>query len=216
MNEEKNIIIKRESIFKKPLTQSIIGIVVVCLFLGLFLFWQTDHGTISIENSEISAPMINLSSTTAGTLNALYVKEGDIISVNTPVALVGTDTVVSKQDGLITGIQNNIGEFFAPGQTVVSMIHPDDIRVIGAIDENKGLEKIKPGQEATFTVDTFGSKTYVGVVDSVSQTSDDTGVLFSISDERPTKQFDVKVRFNVANYPELKNGMSAKITVYVK
>ena len=114
MNEEKNIIVKRESIFKKPLTQSIVGMVVVCLFLGLFLFWQTDHGTIFIENSVISAPVINLSSTTAGTLNALYVKEGDVISVNTPVALVGTDTVVSKQDGLITSIQNNIGEFLLP------------------------------------------------------------------------------------------------------
>ena len=213
--EEKNIT-KRESILKKPITQSIIGIAVVILFLGVFLFWQSSHGTIFIENSEISAPIINLSSTTAGTLNALYVKEGDTIAINTPVALVGTDTVVSKQNGIITGIQNNIGEFFAPGQTVVSMIHPDDMRVVGALDENKGLEKIKPGQEATFTVDTFGNKAYIGIVDSVSQTADDTGVVFSISDKRPTKTFDVKVRFNVADYPELKNGMSAKITVYIK
>jgi multidrug efflux pump subunit AcrA (membrane-fusion protein) len=96
------------------------------------------------------------------------------------------------------------------------MIHPEDMRVVGAVDENKGLEEIKPGQKASFTVDTFGSKTYVGVVDSVSQTADDTGVVFSISDKRPTEKFDVKVRFNVADYPELKNGMSAKITIYVK
>ena len=213
--EEHNVT-KRESILKKPLTQSIIGIVVVCLFLGVFLFWQTDHGTVLIENSQIDAPIINLSGTTAGTLNALYVKEGDVIPANTPVALIGTDTVISKEDGVVTDIQNELGQFFAPGQTVVSMVHPDDMRVVGALDENKGLEKIKPGQEATFTVDTFGSKTFVGVVESVSQTSNNTGVLFSISDKRPTKQFDIKVRFNVANYPELKNGMSAKITVYVK
>ena len=96
------------------------------------------------------------------------------------------------------------------------MVHPEDLRVVGAIDENKGLDQLKPGQPVLFTVDTFGSKTYVGSLESISQTSVDTGVIFSISDKRPTKKFDVKVRFNVADYPELKNGMSAKITVYIK
>jgi hypothetical protein len=51
-------------------------------------------------------------------------------------------------------------------------------------------------------------------LDSISQISNDTGIVFSISDKRPTEKFDVKVRFNVADYPELKSGMSAKITVY--
>jgi multidrug resistance efflux pump len=213
--EEQNIN-KRESILKKPLTQSIIGIVLMFIFLGMFIYWQSNHGTVFIENSEISGPIIGLSSATAGTLNALYVSEGDTVPANTPVALVGTDIIVSKQSGIITDAENNVGQFFSPGQTVVSMVHPEDLRVVGAIDENKGLNEIKPGQEATFTIDAFGSKTYVGVVESVSQVSDDTGVLFSISDARPTKQFDVKVRFSVADHPELKNGMSAKITVYVK
>jgi multidrug efflux pump subunit AcrA (membrane-fusion protein) len=164
----------------------------------------------------VNAPVINLSGSTAGTLNALYVSEGETIPANTPVALVGTNIVTSKQSGIVISVANNIGAFFAPGQTVVSMIHPEDMRIIGTIDETKGLDQIKPGQNVTFTVDTFGSKTYTGVVESISQTSDDTGVVFSISDKRPTKKFDVKVRFDVAQYPELKNGMSAKITVYVK
>jgi len=214
MNGEQEI--KKENILQKPLTRSIIGIVVVFLFLGGFLYWQANYNTIFIENSQINAPIINLSGITAGTLNALYVKEGDIISANTPVASIGTDIITSKQSGLITNVENNVGAFFTPGQTVVSMIHPEDLRVVGAIDENKGLANIKPGQKATFTVDAFGSKTYVGEVESISQSADDTSVVFSISDARPTKQFDVKVRFNVADYPELKNGMSAKITVYIK
>lgn len=211
MNEE----IKKESAFKNPAIQSIIGFVAIVLALSGFIFWQQNSGTVSIENGEINAPIINLSGNTAGTLNALYVKEGDFINANTPVAMTGTDIVFSKQSGIIVGVKNNIGEFFAPGQTIVSMVHPEDLRVIGSIDENKGLENIKPGQRAAFTVDAFGSKTYVGIVESISQTANDTGVIFSISDKRPTKRFDVKIRFNVADYPELKNGMSAKITVYV-
>ena len=207
---------KKQGMFQNPAVQSGIGVTVVFLLLGGFLFWQSGNGTLLIENSEIQAPVINLSGSTAGTLNALYVSEGETIDANTPVALVGTDIVTSKQRGVVVSVANTIGTFFAPGQTVVGMIHPEDMRVIGTIDETKGLDEIKSGQKATFTVDAFGSKTYIGVVESVSQTSDDTGIVFSISDKRPTKKFDVKVRFDVTQYPELKNGMSAKITVYVK
>jgi hypothetical protein len=88
--------------------------------------------------------------------------------------------------------------------------------VVGTIDETKGLNDVKAGQRATFSVDAFPGKTYEGIVDQISPVSDDTGVVFSISDKRPVKKFDVKVSFSVANYPELKSGMSAKITVYTK
>ena len=213
MNEETNK--KKAGLFQNSMVQSIVGVVVILLVLGGFLFWQSSSGTVFIENSYVNAPIISLSSSAPGTLNALYVSEGETVAANTPVALVGTNIVTSKQSGIITGISNTMGAFFAPGQTVVSMIHPEDMRIVGTIDETKGLDEIKAGQNATFTVDTFGSKTYVGKVESVSETSDDTGVVFSISDKRPTKKFDVKVLFDVNKYPELKNGMSAKITVYV-
>ena len=214
MNEEQNT--KKETILQKPVVQSAIGVVLIILLLVGFLFWQSSSGTIFIENSYVNAPVISLSSNTAGTLNALYVSEGETIAENTPVALVGTDTITAKQSGVVISVANTIGGFFATGQTVIGMIHPEDMRIIGTIDETKGLDQIKAGQNATFTVDTFGSKTYLGTVESISETSDDTGVVFSISDKRPTKRFNVKVRFNIAQYPELKNGMSAKITVYVK
>jgi multidrug resistance efflux pump len=73
---------------------------------------------------------------------------------------------------------------------------------------------VQVGDAATFTVDAFGSKVYKGVVDEVSQTSNQSDVVFNISDQRPTNQFAVKVRFDPTLYPELKNGMSAKIWVY--
>jgi len=96
----------------------------------------------------------------------------------------------------------------------VSIIDPTQLRVIGTIEENKGLDKISIGQIVGFTVDAFGSKKYTGIVDEISPTSHNSGVVFTISDKRETKLFDIKVRFNPDKYPELKNGMSAKITIY--
>ncbi len=213
MNEEHT---KKPSFIKRPVVQSIIGIVAIIVLLGGYIFWQSNRNTVFIENSFITAPIISLSPSTAGTLNALYVTEGQTILANTPVALVGTNIVVSKESGIIVNVQNSVGQFFTPGQAIVSMVHPEDMRVVGSIDENKGLDEIHVGQKATFTVDAFGSKTYVGTVDEISSTADDTGVVFSISDKRPTEKFDIKVNFDQAAYPELKNGMSAKITVYTK
>ena len=101
-NEEQKT--KKESILRKPIVRSLIGIAVVFLLLGGFLFWKIEHGTVFIENSEISAPIISLSASVPGTLNALYVKEGDVVAANTPVAMVGTDIVTSEQDGLVINI----------------------------------------------------------------------------------------------------------------
>jgi hypothetical protein len=39
-------------------------------------------------------------------------------------------------------------------------------------------------------------------------------IVFSISDKREEKEFEVKATFDADAYPELKNGMSAKMWVY--
>jgi multidrug resistance efflux pump len=113
---------------------------------------------------------------------------------------------------------DDVGQLVSPsaGSYVVQMIDPSDLRVVGHLDENKGLSKIAVGDAAMFTVDAFGSKSYQGIVDEISETSRASDVVFNVSDERPTNEFDVKVRFDPEKYPELKNGMSAKIWVYVK
>jgi hypothetical protein len=78
------------------------------------------------------------------------------------------------------------------------------------------LADISVGDLVSFTVDAFSGKTYTGVVDSIDSTSNDSGVVFSISDKRPVKEFDINVKYDVALHPEFKNGMSAKMKIYKK
>lgn len=203
-------------ILKRPWMHSLISFVVIFGLLGLFLFWQVQTNTVFIENSNLEAPIINLAPDSPGVLNALYVKEGDMIPAGTQVALVGSQVISTKNGGLVASAPVVLGSYFSPGQTVVSIVNVSEMKVVGQIEETKGLDRIKAGQRATFSVDAFPGKTYTGVVEEVSATSDDTGVVFNISDQRPIEKFDVKVKFNIADYPELKSGMSAKITVYTK
>ena len=182
--------------------------------IGAFTYWRITTARIAVEKGEIAAPIIHLSARTGGTLETLWVAEGDPVTKNQPVAQIGDEIVRSREDGLIVLVHDEIGKNFAPNEAVVDLIRPEALRVNGTVSENKGLRDIHVGQRATFTVDAFGSKTYKGIVDAVAPSAKTKGLAFSISDKRTVNDFVIKIRFDVASYPELKNGMSAKITVY--
>ena len=132
------------------------------------------------------------------------------------MALIGSQIIYTKEGGIVSYAPEVLGSYFSPGQTVVSVVNESEMKVVGQVEETKGLSSLKAGQRATFTVDAFSGKTYEGIVDQISPISSDNGIVFSISDKRPVKKFNVKLRFNVASYGELKSGMSAKITVYTQ
>lgn len=200
--------------FKKPWVQSLAGIILIIVMLVGALVYKVITSRVSIDLSSIEAPVISIGPQSEGVLQAVYVKAGDSVVKGEPLAQVGGEVLLAQIAGQVVLVDNTPGQVFMPGQMVVSMIDPTQLRVVGTIDENKGLSRIKVGDPASFTVDAFGSKVFTGVVDEISPTSDDTGVVFSISDQRPTKQFDIKVAYDIAAHPEFKNGMSAKIDIY--
>jgi multidrug resistance efflux pump len=178
-------------------------------------YWGVSSGRVAIDKASVSAPSIPLSPTHAGTLNQVYVKAGDTIPPNTVVAEVGTELLKSgDRAALVIDADTNLGAQVAPGTPVVTLIDPSELRVVGQVDENKGFTDIHVGDPAVFTVDAFGGKKFTGTVDEVSPTSHASGVVFNISDQRETQTFDVKVAFDTAAEPELKNGMSARLWIY--
>jgi multidrug resistance efflux pump len=191
----------------------LIAFVVAASFIGI-VYLDAISKRVYVEKSGIEAPQIALSSTSGGILEELYVNTGDEISANSVVARVGNELVKSKDAGLVISRQNEIGKYFNPGESVVTMIHPSDLRVVGRLEEDKGLKDVKIGQRVVFEVDAFGTKQYEGVIDEVSPTSRSSDVVFSISDQRQENEFNVKARFNLSEYSELKNGMSAKMWIY--
>ena len=180
---------------------------------GVFVLLKASN-QIKIDDSSIAAAEIDLAPTEGGALEAVYVNEGDRINADTVVARVGNELIKSKIAGVVIMAREDIGKLVAPGEKVVSMIDPSDLRVVGRLAEDKGLQNVSVGQRATFTVDAFGGRVFNGIIDEVSPTSREGDVVFSISDQRQEQEFNIKVRYDVSAYPELKNGMSAKLTIY--
>lgn len=173
-----------------------------------------SSGQVYMDKAQIDAPEVDLAPAHAGILQDIFVEEGENIPPNTVVAQVGTELIKSTAGGLVISASKDIGRSVAAGTPVVVVVDPAELRVVGQLDEDKGLAYVSVGQRAVFTVDAFGGKRYEGVVSEVAPSSNQSDVVFSISDKREVKAFDVKVYYDQARYPELKNGMSARIWVY--
>lgn len=202
---------------KSTKSAAIIGgaLMLVIVIVGAFYLVITNN-QIYTDKADIEAPLISISAIQEGTLQKMLVENGQQIASDTPVAQVADQILRSNEAGLVVSAESVEGKTVNAGEPVVFIIHPENLRVVAHVDEDKGLSGIRVGQLVNFTVDTFGSKKYTGIVDEISVSSRQSGVVFNISDQREVKQFDVKIKFDVKKYPELKNGMSAKVTIFKK
>src|SRR5579885_1643329 len=205
------------SLFKnKKFLRGFIGGVVVLLAIAGLLFYQFTRDRVFIDDSLISAPLITISPGNSGQVSEMDVTEGQMVKRGDTLEVVGGQAIRADTDGLVVSANDVTGSTVSPQTQLIQMINPVSLRVAGTIDENKGLNLIRVGQVVSFSVDAFPGKTYWGYVDEISPTAKQEQLAFSISSERPTQQFVVYARFDATKYPELKNGMSAKMTVYTK
>jgi len=190
-----------------------VGTIVILTIITIMIFVNISS-RIVIDKAEIYAPTISLAPTTPGVLEKVYVSEGDVVGKRKTVALIGGKPLNTMTGGIITLVENIPGQIISSNNPIIEMIDPKELRVIGHLDEDKGLADVRVGQKVKFSVDAYKSKEYYGTVDEISPSSRQQDIVFSISDKRQIKQFDIKVKFDIDNYPELKNGMSAKMIIY--
>ncbi len=211
-NQENISLLKRLKISPTMLKEGVAILFLIALVAGAY-YWHTISQRIYSDKAEVYAPLIILSPDQPSVLESILVKNGDRVVTNQAVAKVDKgDFVRAKTNGIVVKINDSVGKLFSPGEAVVTMINPDDLRLIVHVAENKGLNSVAVGQKVIFTVDAYDAKEFTGTVEEISQTSDQSSVVFSISDKRDEKNFSIKVKYS--DYPELLNGMSAKAWIY--
>ena len=189
-------------------------IILIVLAIVAAIVAKTLNSRVYTDQADIEAPTITLSPTSSGVLQKLFVNVGDHVNANTVVAQVGNQLIQTKAAGIITSTQNSIGQIVAPGAAIVTMVDPSTLRAVAHLDEDKGLSSVRIGDHVIFTVDAYSGKEYQGIVDEISPMARQGDVVFNISDARQTQEFDIKIRFDVNAYPELANGMSARVWIY--
>lgn len=190
-------------------------VLIIAAAVGI-IYFRIQAVRVYVDKATVQAPLINLSPSTPGILEDVYVNEGDTVDANATVARVGDQLIKAKVAGVIVSVPETIGAVVTSNQAVVTMIDPTQLRLVGEVDEDKGLSRIHVDDPIVFTADAFGSKEYTGVVDEVSPTSQQSQIVFNISDQREVNKFEVKARFDLNADSELKNGMSARMWIYTQ
>ncbi len=202
---------KKNDLQKKIFMGAAVLVVVMSVGGGIYLWEESRY--VYTDKAQISAPLIPLGPQTAGILRSVSVREGDQLSAGEVVAGVGEETIQTRVSGIAMTVNRDIGAPYKSGQPVVVMFEPKELRVVARVKEDEGLRNIYVGQKAVFTLDAFGSEQFEGTVETIAQKNRSGDVVFNISDQREEQEYEVKIRYAVADHPEFLNGMSAKVWI---
>lgn len=117
-------------------------------------------------------------------------------------------TVVAPADGVIESMDLRPGDLVGANQPVAKMLEPSQLWVRAFVPEPE-LGRVRVGQKALLTVDTFPKREFPGKVVEIRTQSEYTPRNVQTLDQRMDQVFGVKVAIDRA--PELKPGMAATV-----
>ncbi len=122
-------------------------------------------------------------------------------------------SISSPISGLVLREHVEAGEYVAPGAPVVTIGDLDHVWLRGYILETD-LGRVKPGQSALITTDTYPGKAYEGVVSFISSEAEFTPKSVQTAKERVNLVYRIKV--DIPNPAlELKPGMPADAEIHI-
>ena len=130
-------------------------------------------------------------------------------NANLGLARVNLDytTLRAPSAGVITVRQAELGEVVVPGTPVVTLADLDHVWLRAYVAETD-LGRIRWGQEAAVTTDTYPGKQYRGRISFISSTAEFTPKSVQTYKERVTLVYRIKIEIDNSNH-ELKPGMPA-------
>jgi HlyD family secretion protein len=111
--------------------------------------------------------------------------------------------------GVVTVKDVEAGEFVQAGTPVVTLVELDQVWVKAFVPETR-LGRVRFGQEAAVTTDSFPGKTYVGRISFISPEAEFTPKNIQTREERVKLVYRIKVTLQNPNQ-ELKPGMPADV-----
>src|SRR6185369_2320300 len=96
------------------------GALVIIAAGAIAAYIIANQGRIAVDTASIQAPLISLTSAAPGHLDTVYVKVGDTVAANAPVAEVGSQVITSKVAGLVVSVNDTVGALVGAGESVVT------------------------------------------------------------------------------------------------
>ena len=177
---------------------------------------NVSEGKANLEGSKASLTMAEASVREVKKLkhdrNAL---EAQLEQARAALALAENDlaesTIYAPFDGFVTVKDVEQDEFVQPGTPVLTVAHLADVWVRTYVPETQ-LGRVRLGQQAEVTTDTFPDKIYPGVVTFISPVAEFTPKNVQTKEERVKLVYRIKVTVDNAKR-ELKVGMPVDVVL---
>jgi HlyD family secretion protein len=131
--------------------------------------------------------------------------------LNLAKIMLGYTTLRAPFSGVILVRQTELGEVMQPGTPVVTLADLDHVWLRAYVSETD-LGRIRWGQAASVTTDTYPGKTYPGRISFISSSAEFTPKSVETHQERVTLVYRVKIDVDNPNH-ELKPGMPADASI---
>jgi multidrug resistance efflux pump len=151
----------------------IAAIVVVLAGIGIAgYFIYEDNFYYQTDNAKVDAVVYQLTASTSGRLDKVYVFQDKVVQAGQVLAQVGNGSLIrSPIDGTVIDINMQAGDYVTPEDVVLVVVNTSDIYITANVEETNIL-KIHPGQSVTVSLDAYGRSFngYVDVVNTVTST----------------------------------------------
>jgi multidrug resistance efflux pump len=168
----------------------IIGVIVILVvaaaaIFGLRYFMEKSH-YVSTDNAAIGAPLIQVSSLSAGQVLDVKVNIGDRVTKQEVIAEVGmprfsdpgsrqgysatpgsSTTIEAPVSGYVAAVWTYTGALVGAGTPVITIYDDSNVWVTANVDENK-VNSMRPGQPVEITIDSLGGKKLTGKVQAIT------------------------------------------------
>jgi len=127
---------------------------------------------------------------------------------------LGYTTLVAPFDGVVLVRQAELGEVVSPGAAIVTLADVDHVWLRAYINETD-IAKIRLGEAATVTTDSFPGKEYPGRVSSIAEQAEFTPKSVETHAERVTLVYRIRIDIDNPTH-ELVPGLPADASIAVK
>jgi len=127
-------------------------------------------------------------------------------------AALANSVVTIPFGGIVTIRHREPGETVSPGAPVITLMDPEDRWVRIYIREDR-IGKVRLGQAATITSDTYPDRTYRGEVIFIASEAEFTPRNVQTTEERVKLVYAVKVQITEDPSHDLKPGIPADVTL---
>ncbi len=130
--------------------------------------------------------------------------------------------ITATQDGLVSKVNVQPGQFVQAGQSLFSIVHSDDVWVIGNFKETQ-LNKMTIGQKVVIKADAFPKHKFKAVLSSFSPATGSTFALLPPDNAsgnfvKVVQRLPVKIEFTDKNdslIKKLRPGMNVSVDVHL-